>query len=138
MSARISRISLVVFGVLLVLSTTLLTVPGGYWPWHSLMAIVAIVPIVAGPNRFRILGAVALLLSLFCIFADIESGKHHRQKMQQIRDRRTSTNAPRILLPTIAPHSNRLGAVVTGHTLTFLNCRASALAAVPDLSRSPA
>ncbi len=94
MSARISKISLVVFVVLLVLSAFLLSVAGNNWPWFSVMAIFAIVPVFVGPNRYRIFGAVALLLSLILIFGDIESGKHHRQKMQQIRDRWNSTNAP--------------------------------------------
>ena len=94
MSARVSKISLVVFLVLLVLSAFLLSVAGDYWPWYSVMAIFAVVPIFAGPNRYRIFGAVALLLSLVLIFGDIEAGKHHRQKMEQIRARWSSPNAP--------------------------------------------
>jgi O-antigen ligase len=94
MSARISKISLIVFVVLLVLSVFLLSVAGDYWPWYSVMAIFAVVPVLVGPNRYRIFGAIALLLSVYLIFGDIESGKHHRQQMQQIRDRLSSTNAP--------------------------------------------
>ena len=94
MSARISKISLIVFVVLLVLSGFLLSVAGDYWPWYSVMSIFAVVPVFVGPNRFRIFGVVALLLSVYLIFGDIESGKHHRQKMQQIRDRWSVTNKP--------------------------------------------
>jgi len=49
---------------------------------------------LVGPKRYRIFGAVALLLSVYLIFGDIESGKHHRQRMQQIRDRWSQTNKP--------------------------------------------
>ena len=94
MSARISKISLIVFVVLLVLSAFLLSVAGDYWPWYSVMAIFAIVPVLVGPKRYRIFGAVALLLSVYLILGDIESGKHHRQRMQQIRDRWSATNKP--------------------------------------------
>jgi hypothetical protein len=94
MSARISKISLIVFLVLLVLSAFLLSVAGDYWPWYSVMAIFAVVPVLVGPNRYRIFGAVALLLSLCLILGDIESGKHLRQKMQQIRDKWSQTNKP--------------------------------------------
>jgi hypothetical protein len=83
MSARISKISLVVFMLLLVLSAFLLSVAGDNWPWFSVMAVFAIVPIFAGPNRYRIFGAIALLLSLFLIFGDIAAGKHLHQKIKQ-------------------------------------------------------
>jgi hypothetical protein len=94
MSARISKISLIVFVVLLVLSAFLLSVAGDYWPWYSVMAIFAVVPVLVGPKRYRIFGAIALLLSLVLISGDIAAGKHHRQKMEQIRVRWSSTNAP--------------------------------------------
>ena len=94
MSARISKISLIFFVVLLVLSGFLLSVVGDYWPWYSVMAIFAVIPVLVGPKRYRIFGAVALLLSVVLIFSDIELGKHQRQRMQQIRDRWSLTNAP--------------------------------------------
>jgi hypothetical protein len=84
MSARISKISLIVFVVLLVLSTFLLSVAGEYWPWYSVMAFFAVVPIVVGPNRYRIFGAIALVLSVVLIFGDIEAGKHFRAKHPEI------------------------------------------------------
>ncbi|MEI9864916.1 MAG: hypothetical protein WDN00_10255 [Limisphaerales bacterium] len=68
----------------------LVTIGLGIQSWGYL----PLLPVVAGPKRYRIFGAIALLLSVYLIFGDIKSGKHHRQKMQQIRDSWSSTNAP--------------------------------------------
>ena len=48
MSIRISKISLIVFAVLLVLSGFLLSVAGDYWPWFAVMSVFAVVPLVVG------------------------------------------------------------------------------------------
>jgi hypothetical protein len=42
MGARISKISLIVFVVLLVLSAFLLSVAGDYWPWYAVMSAFAV------------------------------------------------------------------------------------------------
>ena len=94
MSTRIAKFSLIVFVMLFVLSGFLLSVSGDYWPWYSVMAIFAVVPILVGPKRYRIFGIVALLVSVYLILGDIESGKLHRQRTQQIRDRWSVTNKP--------------------------------------------
>lgn len=84
MSTRISKISLIVFVALLVLSGFLLSVAGDYWPWYSVMTFFASVPVVVGPNQYRIYGAVALVLSLVLIFGDIEAGKQFRVRHPEI------------------------------------------------------
>jgi len=84
MHTRISKISLIIFAVLLVLSAFLLSVAGDYWPWYSVMAFFAAVPVVVGPYRYRIFGAIAFVLSLVLIFVDIEAGKHFRAKHPEI------------------------------------------------------
>ena len=98
MNAKASKISLIVFIVLLLLSSSLLSVPGDYWPWYSVMAIFAAFPIIIGPVRYRFWGAVALALSVALIFGDVESGKLFRVKIQRILERiredQHSTNAP--------------------------------------------
>jgi hypothetical protein len=80
--------------VLIVLSLFQLSVPGYFWPWYSVMAVFAVVPIIVGPNRYRVFGALALAFSIFLILGDIELGKHFRAKIQHIRDGLHSTNAP--------------------------------------------
>jgi uncharacterized RDD family membrane protein YckC len=82
MSARVSKISLVVFVVMLVLSGFLLSVAGGYWPWYAVTATFAVVPIFAGPRRYRILGAIGLALSVVLIVSDISAGKQFRARRE--------------------------------------------------------
>lgn len=85
MSTRISKISLVVFAVLLVLSAFLLSVAGDYWPWFAVMSVFAVVPLVVGPRRYRVMGAIALVLSGVLIVGDIAAGRHLRAERQEIR-----------------------------------------------------
>lgn len=76
MNARVSKISLVVFVVLLVTSGLLLAVVGSRWPWYAIMAVFASVPVVIGPGRYRVWGAIGLLLSVVLIASDINAGRH--------------------------------------------------------------
>ena len=78
MTTRISKISLVVFVVLLVLSAFLLSVVGDYWPWYAVMSVFAFVPLVLGPGRYRLIGAIALGLSGVLIVSDIAAGRQFR------------------------------------------------------------
>jgi hypothetical protein len=79
MNARVSKISLIVFVVLLVVSGFLLSVAGDWWPWYAVMAVFASIPVVIGPGHYRVLGAVALLLSIVLIVSDINAGKHFQE-----------------------------------------------------------
>jgi hypothetical protein len=85
MSTRISKISLTVFVVLLVLSAFLLSVAGDYWPWYAVMAAFAVVPLVVGPGRYRLIGAIALVLSGVLIVSDIAAGRQFRARHPEIR-----------------------------------------------------
>jgi hypothetical protein len=85
MSTRGSRICLMVYGVLLVLSFFLLSVPGDYWPWYAIMVPFSVVPLCFGPRRYRVTGGIAFVLTGLLIIGDIHAGKIHRQKMQRIR-----------------------------------------------------
>ena len=85
MSIRISKISLIVFAVLLVLSFFLLSVAGDYWPWYAVMSVFAVVPLIVGPRRYRIMGALALLLSGALIVRDIGAGKRFHSEHPEIR-----------------------------------------------------
>ncbi len=85
MSARVSKISLIVFVVMLVISSFLLSVAGEYWPCYAVAAPFAVVPIVAGPRRYRIWGAIGLALSAVLIVSDISAGKQFRARHREIQ-----------------------------------------------------
>src|ERR1043166_828962 len=86
MSARISKISLVFFIVLLVLSAFLLSVPGDYWPWYAVVSAFAVVALVFGPGRYRLWGAIALVLSGLLIVSDIAAASSFMQGIQRFDD----------------------------------------------------
>ena len=88
MSARISKISLIVFALLLVMSGFLLALPGDYWPWYTVMSAFAAVPLAAGPNRYRLMGALALALSVVLIVTDKAAGKNFRALHPGVERRR--------------------------------------------------
>jgi hypothetical protein len=85
MSTRDSKICLTVYGVLLVLSLFLLSVPGDYWPWYAVMTPFAVVPLCCGRRWYRVTGGIAFLLVGILIVGDIQAGRIHRQRMQRIR-----------------------------------------------------
>src|SRR4051812_10338914 len=80
MTARASRISLIVFVVLIMGSVSLASVPGAFWPWYAVTSIFAIMPLVVGPRVYRVLGLIALLLSGALIVNDIAAGARFRAK----------------------------------------------------------
>ena len=94
MRSRASKIFLAVYAILFLLSLVLLSVPGGFWPWYLVMSGVAIVPVIMGPNRYRIFGALALIVSVVLVVGDIQSGKTFHAKIQHIRDAHALTNSP--------------------------------------------
>ena len=85
MSARVSKICVAVYGVLLVLSFFLLSVPGNYWPWYAVMLPFAVVPLCCGPRRYRVAGAIALTAAGLLIVEDLAAGKLFRQKKQRMK-----------------------------------------------------
>jgi hypothetical protein len=94
MRPQASKICLAVFAILFFLSLFLLSVPGDYWPWYLIMSGVAIVPVILGPNRYRIWGSLALVFSVVLVVGDIQSGKTFHAKMQRIREAHSLTNSP--------------------------------------------
>ena len=56
LSTGASRICLIVYAVLFVLSLFLLSFPGDYWPWYMAMVPFAIIPLLLGPRGYRIAG----------------------------------------------------------------------------------
>src|SRR5580765_7022198 len=87
MHTRISKISLIVFCVLLLLSGFLLSVPGKYWPWFAIMAALALVPCAVGPRWYRFAGFCALSLAIALIVWDCKSGQEYRQRFRRRLER---------------------------------------------------
>jgi hypothetical protein len=85
MSARASKICLTVYGVLLVLSFFLLSVPGDYWVWYAIMVPFAIVPLFCSQGSYRLVGVIAVLVAGLLVAEDVVAGKHFRQRMREIR-----------------------------------------------------
>jgi hypothetical protein len=83
-AARTSRICLIVYLVWFVLSAFLASVPGDYWQWYTIMAALAVVPVLVGPARYRLWGIVALVLAALLIVGDIYAGKHFRERFHRI------------------------------------------------------
>ena len=78
MRSRISKISLIVFPVMVLVGGFLLSTAGNYWPWFAVTAIVALVPVLVGPRTHRLLGSAALALSIVLIVGDYQAGKQLR------------------------------------------------------------
>src|SRR5262249_50059847 len=85
MSARASKICLTLYGVLLVLSFFLLSVPGDYWVWYAIMVPFAIVPLFSSQRSYRLAGVIAVLVAGLLIAEDVVAGKHFRERMREIR-----------------------------------------------------
>jgi hypothetical protein len=85
MSTRASKICLTVYAVLLVLSFSLLSVPGDYWVWYGMMVPFAVVPLFSSHRPYRLAGVIALLVAGLLIVEDVVAGKHFREKMREIR-----------------------------------------------------
>src|SRR5436190_24025152 len=92
MNLRISKICLVVYGVLFLLSLFLMSTPGDYWPWYAVMAPFAVLPLCLGPRWYRFAGGIAVVLSGLLIVSDIEQGKRFHEKPNRLRKKATTTN----------------------------------------------
>ncbi len=81
MNPRVGKICLVAWAILFAMSCCLMSLPGDFWPWYAVMAVVAAVPMVRVGRRWqRILGAVAFAFSIFLIVMDIRDGSAWEKK----------------------------------------------------------
>ena len=87
MRAKISRVALILYAILLFLSGLLLCPPGGLVEWFVIMGMFAIPAIIAGPKKYRILGLIALILAVAFTAIDYESGKRLQARMECLRIR---------------------------------------------------
>jgi hypothetical protein len=79
MKEKISRICLIVYVILFILSAFLASAAGGSVVWFCVMGVLAIPPIAAGPKWHRILGTIALLIAIALAVSDYNAGKHRRE-----------------------------------------------------------
>ncbi len=82
MRARLSKISLTVFAVMVLLGAFQLSVPGNYWPWFATVTPFTILPIIIGPRVYRLAGVAGLALAAVLVSGDLQAGKLYRQKMR--------------------------------------------------------
>jgi hypothetical protein len=80
MRTRISKISLIIFAVMLVLGGFQLSVAGNYWQWFAAIVPFAVVPLILGPRWYRLGGGISLLLASALILGDIEAGARLRER----------------------------------------------------------
>ena len=94
MSARVSKICLIVYAVLLGLSLFLLSVPGDYWPWYAVMAAFALAPLCVGSRWYRLAGGIAFVVAGLLIVGDIEAGKHFHEGRRRSRAQSLKNGEP--------------------------------------------
>ncbi len=82
MRQTISRVSLIVYMVLLVLSGFLSSTAGGRVVWFCTMGLLAVPALLAGPRKYRVLGVIALLAAMIMAGMDYYMGK---KSMAQVR-----------------------------------------------------
>ena len=80
----LAKVSLLLFGVLLVASIPQLAVPGKRWPSYALAACFTLLPLAVGPRWLRSVAAIGLLLSGILILGDIQAGKRYHERMERI------------------------------------------------------
>ena len=85
MREKISKICLIVYLVLLVLSGFLLCTAGGRVEWFLITGLFAIPPILAGPRRYRILGSIGLVAVLGMAAVDYYAGQRFRARIERVR-----------------------------------------------------
>jgi hypothetical protein len=94
MKEKVSRVSLIVYAVLLILSGFLMSTAGGRVGWFCIMGIFAIPPIVAGPKRYRVLGIIALLIAIAATASDYQAGKRTQDRIDDIRKQHKEEASP--------------------------------------------
>ena len=97
--------ALAVFTVLFVMSFFLLSAAGDYWPWYAVTAAIAVVPVVVGPLRYRLIGTAALALSLVLIIGDYGMGKQRRARQQSASATPTICHSQYPTMQTYIRHS---------------------------------
>ncbi len=86
MRQTISRVSLIVYMVLLVLSGFLSSTVGGRVAWFCIMGLLAVPVLLAGPRKYRVLGIVALLAAVVMASMDYYMGKGSMAQVHRLTE----------------------------------------------------
>ena len=87
MSPRASKIALIIYAILFILSGFLPSVARGNWAWYAIMVPFAIVPLLLGRGWYRLAGGVALVLAGSLISSEIDAGKRFRERLERRQSR---------------------------------------------------
>ena len=90
----ISKIALIFYGVLLVLSATLMTMPGDNILWFGVMAVVAIIPVRVGPRSYRIIGTIAIVIAIGLMAMDYYRGVQWRERRNHSEYKQMENTSP--------------------------------------------
>ncbi|MFH0879682.1 MAG: hypothetical protein V2A34_08215 [Lentisphaerota bacterium] len=86
MKKFISQVSLGLFYLLLLLSTVFPSIPGESI-WFPLLVLISIIPLLMGPDQYRLFGGITLVLALVLLYGDIKYGKVYKEKQTERRQR---------------------------------------------------
>lgn len=100
MNEKISRISLIIYVFLLILIGFIPAVSGGLVGLLCIMGIFAILPIVKGPKRYRIIGIIALLIAVALAANDYHAGKSMQQRFDENRKQHEKDVKPEVNSPS--------------------------------------
>ena len=87
MKKSVSKIALTVYVVLFLLSGFFMATAGGRVVPFCMLAIIAIFPVAAGPRRYRVMGAIALVTAILLMAMDYYAGKSMWEKLERIENR---------------------------------------------------
>ena len=101
---NISKTSLTISLVLFVFSLFLMNTPGDSVIWYFVMGIFVFSPIFLRPKFYRILGIIALVLSILFCFVDYQAGKRWRQKRFEKINEKDKTSSIKMERKKRQPH----------------------------------
>ncbi len=76
---QISQVALLAYFILLLLSTFFPAIPGQSL-WFRLLVLLAIVPLLVGPELYHLAGFATLILAIVLLRGDIKYGKIYQEK----------------------------------------------------------
>ena len=79
MRKRMTQTALLAFYILLLLSSLFPAIPGESL-WFPALVAVSIIPILLGPELYRLAGVATLILALVLWYGDIKYGKIYKEK----------------------------------------------------------
>jgi hypothetical protein len=81
----ISKVSLIIYAVMLMLSGFVPAMSGGLAVWFLITGIFAIPLILSDTKRYRIIGIIALLIALAAAIADYQEGRYWQSIIREYK-----------------------------------------------------